>query len=330
MLANSASTRSFAAFDPAPRVPAFLDAALHAARARRPAASGQSIDLLCPTVSVDPPRAVTRRGMEWRGIGAEFVQATGRERVEYGFRSTLHLLAAYEQGVRHAGESHVDGLPRSTLRDVGKKLTFAPAGHEYREWYAPRTPMGVTYFYLDPAEAQAEFGADAQLAPRLFFEDAAIWGTAAKLHRALVSAGSENRLYVEALGVVLVHELLRLDRGAPNATPVRGGLAGWQQRIVTDYIEEHLAEQIPLATLARLARLSTYYFCRAFKQSFGVPPHRYHVARRIEQAKVMLAARRHSVTDIGLTLGFSETSSFTATFRKITGQTPTSYHRSLG
>ena len=60
----------------------------------------------------------------------------------------------------------------------------------------------------------------------------------------------------------------------------------------------------PLATLAGLARLSTYYFCRAFKQSFGVPPHRYHTSRRIEQAKVMLAARKHSVTEIGLTLGF--------------------------
>ena len=84
-----------------------------------------------------------------------------------------------------------------------------------------------------------------------------------------------------------------------------------------------------LATLAQLARLSTYYFCRAFKQSFGVPPHRYHTNRRIEQAKVLLASRKHSVTEVGLTLGFSETSSFTAAFRKTTGQTPSSYYRGL-
>ena len=43
----------------------------------------------------------------------------------------------------------------------------------------------------------------------------------------------------------------------------------------------------------------------------------------------MLAKRSHSVTDIGLALGFSETSSFTAAFRKATGLTPTGYHRSL-
>jgi AraC family transcriptional regulator len=123
---------------------------------------------------------------------------------------------------------------------------------------------------------------------------------------------------------------MRLNRGAPRAdTQLRGGLATWQQRIVTSYIEEHLSEQVPLATLAQLVRLSTYYFCRAFKQSFGVPPHRYHTEQRIERAKVMLAARKNSITEIGLILGFSETSSFTAAFRKIAGQTPSSYQRSL-
>jgi AraC family transcriptional regulator len=62
---------------------------------------------------------------------------------------------------------------------------------------------------------------------------------------------------------------------------------------------------------------------------FGLPPHRYHTSRRIERAKALLAKPVFSVTDIGLTLGFSETSSFTAAFRKATGLTPTAYHRSL-
>ena len=338
MLTNSEAirTRSFASFERTPSgIATFRTGASPAPLAqleeigRR--ASGQS-DLLPPTVNVTPHRVVTRRGMEWRGMGAEFVQATSHDRVEYGFRSPVHLLAAYAQGVRREGESHVEGLPRSTLRDVAKKLTFVPAGHEYREWFDPRTLTGVTYFYFDLAELQAEFDADAlEFAPRLFFEDPTIWSTAAKLKQVIQSPGTDSRLYVEALGVVLVHELMRLNRGAPRAeTYVRGGLAAWQQRIVTAYIDEHLSEQIPLGTLAQLARLSTYYFCRAFKQSFGVPPHRYHIGRRIEQAKVMLAGRKHSVTEIGLMFGFSETSSFTAAFRKIAGQTPSSYHRSLG
>jgi AraC-like DNA-binding protein len=109
---------------------------------------------------------------------------------------------------------------------------------------------------------------------------------------------------------------------------VRGGLAAWQQRSVAGYIEQHLARQIPLPELAYLVGLSTYHFARAFRQSFGVPPHRYHIMRRIERAKTMLSEHTKSVTEIGLALGFNETSAFTATFRKLTGLTPSAYARS--
>jgi AraC family transcriptional regulator len=297
---------------------------------RRLGTSTQPGEMSFSTVDVAPYRAVTRRLTEWRGMGAELVQATRHDRVDYRFRSSRHLLAAYEHGVRRDGESYIEGVPRSTLRDVARKLAFAPAGHEYREWHDPRTLTAVTYFYFDPEVLQAaELSLDVQLAPRLFFEDAAIWSTVTKLRRAVEGAESDS-LYIEALGVVLIHELTRLNRGSRGAdVAVRGGLAPWQQRIVSGYIDEHLSEPISLATLAGLVRLSSYYFCRAFKQSFGVPPHRYHTNRRIEQAKVLLAGRNRSVTEIGLSLGFSESSSFTAAFRKATGQTPSSYSRGL-
>jgi ribonuclease HI len=43
-----------------------------------------------------------------------------------------------------------------------------------------------------------------------------------------------------------------------------------------------------LDALAKLVHLSSYYFCRAFKQSFGIPPHRYQLTRRIERATALL------------------------------------------
>jgi AraC family transcriptional regulator len=98
---------------------------------------------------------------------------------------------------------------------------------------------------------------------------------------------------------------------------------------VTAYIEEHFAERIPLATLARFVRLSPWHFCRAFKQSFGKPPGRYQTERRIEYAKRLLANRELSVTEVGLQAGFSSFSWFVTAFRDATGFSPRGYSRSL-
>jgi AraC family transcriptional regulator len=286
-----------------------------------------------PTVDISPREITSRRTKSWSGMAAEIVQATRRERIDVRFRAPVHLLVVAEQGNRLTGETSVEGLPRSTLRDLKRKLTFVPAGHGYHEWQEPSLLPRTMYFYIDPAKLPADLEAeylDALCRPRLFFEDAALWETALKLRRLIEAPGTNSRLCFEALSVILTHELVQpLIRPPQSERPARGGLAAWQQRILTDYIEENLAEQIPLATLARLVQLSPYHFCRAFKQSFGVPPHRYHTGRRIERAKTLLAKPGYSVTDIGMTVGFSETSSFTAAFRKATSMTPTAYHRSL-
>jgi AraC family transcriptional regulator len=284
------------------------------------------------TVDISPPDIVKRRSLRWDGMAVELVQATARDRIAFRFRAPQHLLIVSDQGVRSDGDTFVEGLPPSRLRDVRRKLTFVPAGHDYHEWQEPRVLARVMYCYFDPAKMPTlpEVGLAPTLTPRLFFEDATLWNTALKLKRLMEGPGSESSPYIKALGIVLAHELVRFNGGSPRVdAPIRGGLAAWQQRSVTDYIEEHLADPIPLATLAQLARLSPYYFCRAFKQSFGVPPHRFHNNRRIEHAKAMLAKPDASVTEIGMTVGFSETSSFTAAFHKTTGLTPTAFRRAL-
>src|SRR6267378_4360093 len=285
-------------------------------------------------VEVYPPDIVRRRAVAWDGMAAEIVQATRPETIEFRFRAPLHLLAVHERGVRSDGDTFVEGLPQSRLRDVRRKLTFVPAGQAYHdEWEEPRVPARVMYFYFDPAKMPTLHETDvvpATLAARLFFEDATLSGTALKLERLIERAGANSSPYLEALGIVLALELIRLNAGPPRIeVPVRGGLAAWQQRVITTYVEEHLAEQISLATLAGLVSLSPYHFCRAFRQSFGTPPHRYHSSHRIERARTLLVESASSVTEIGLAVGFHETSSFTTAFRKATGQTPTAYRRSL-
>jgi AraC family transcriptional regulator len=282
------------------------------------------------TVEITPADIVKRRSAAWNGMSAEIVQVAQRGKIEIRFRAQTHLLVLHEEGARNDGETVIDGLPRSTLRQVQHKLTFVPAGHDYRETHDPRMLPRVIYITIDPAFVPAHADATgAGLSPKLFFENAALRETMLKLAAAIEAGLGDNAGYLEALGTVLVHELARLDQGGARQMQARGGLAGWQQKAVTTYIEEHLEEGIPLSKLAELARLSPFYFCRAFKESFGVPPHRYHTTRRIDRAKAMLADAAQSVTEIGLALGFSETSSFTTAFRKMTGTTPTAYRRSL-
>src|ERR1700738_1982340 len=280
------------------------------------------------------PSEITRRlpaaGSGWH---VETVEVMQRKPFEYGFRAPCHLLIAAELADRYDGETFVEGLPRSTLRNFTRKLPFVPAGHDFRGSQRPRALTRTTYFYIDPrgplADPALRFG-EIEFKPRLFFYDRGLWETALKLKSLVENPGSMQRQYAEALGIVLTHELVRINGDSARREPVnRGGLAPWQQKRVAAYIEEHVADDVPLATLSEVARLSPYHFSRSFKRSFGMPPHRYHASRRIERAKQLLADCKRSINAIALEIGFSETSPFTAAFHRLTGQTPSRYRRNL-
>jgi AraC family transcriptional regulator len=292
----------------------------------------------CPQASKDasegvrftPADIVRRRKAEWHGLRADTVEMTRLVRFEYGVRSRFHVLIAAERGERENGESIVEGVQRSTQREFNRKMTFIPAGHCFHGWQEPRVLARCTYLYLDPAgpliDPELRFS-EIDFKPRLFFFDHDLWETAIKLKEQVEKPGSPS--YASALGVVLAHELARWARGASHVPAFRGGLAGWQQKKVTDFIEEHLNEDIALQDLAAMVELSRYHFARAFKQSFGVPPHRYHMSRRMERAKTLLEERTRSVTEVGLMLGFAETSSFTTSFRRTVGVTPSDFRRGI-
>jgi AraC family transcriptional regulator len=282
-------------------------------------------------VQISPSHAVARRALTWGGMAAETTKVTEPCKIEVRFRAPVHLLALFEEGTRSDGFTCIEGLPRSALRNYRRKLVFVPSDHEYYDWQESSSLTRAAYFYFDPQLLESVAGgADLSFAPRLFFEDAGLWDIAIRLRVLVEGREPVDRLYCESLGVVLAHELVRLgSSGTHVQPPVRGGLAGWQQRAVASYVEEHVAEQISLATLAQLARLSPYHFSRAFKQTFGMPPHRFHSHRRIERAKSLLANPTATVTSVGLAVGFCETSSFSAAFRKATGVTPTAFQRNV-
>jgi len=81
-------------------------------------------------------------------------------------------------------------------------------------------------------------------------------------------------------------------------------------------------EDWPVQRLAGVSHVSQAHFARAFKEAFGVPPHRYLLTRRIERAVALLRDSELAITDIAFQTGWRSLGTFGRIFRDITGDTP--------
>jgi AraC family transcriptional regulator len=124
-------------------------------------------------------------------------------------------------------------------------------------------------------------------------------------------------------------EILQELGNAPAATSqeVRGGLSPWQIRKVTNHVEAHLDRPIRNEDLASLVRLNPSHFGRAFRNSFGQPPHEYVIRRRVERAQGLMLSTDASLSEIALDCGLADQSHLTRLFRRIAGESPRAWRR---
>ena len=92
-----------------------------------------------------------------------------------------------------------------------------------------------------------------------------------------------------------------------------------------DAMDRAYAQPLDVRAVAAVAHLSQAYFIRRFRAVFGETPHRYLQRRRVERAMFMLRETDHSVTDIGLDVGFRSIGTFSRTFHEIVGESPSEY-----
>lgn len=92
-----------------------------------------------------------------------------------------------------------------------------------------------------------------------------------------------------------------------------------------DAVDSRFREPLDVPTLARAAYLSPAHFSREFRRAFGETPHRYLLTRRLERAAALLRNTDHSVSDICFTVGLRSVGSFTTSFRRAYGMSPTAY-----
>jgi AraC-like DNA-binding protein len=92
-----------------------------------------------------------------------------------------------------------------------------------------------------------------------------------------------------------------------------------------DIVDARYREPLDVPALARAAYLSPAHFSREFRRAFGETPHQYLLTRRLERAAALLRNTDHSVADICFTVGLHSVGSFTTSFRRVYGLSPTAY-----
>ena len=163
-----------------------------------------------------------------------------------------------------------------------------------------------------------------QLRESTFFDDPE---QSRRFHQLIQMNWSEpgERLLTSSLASALLDHALLNQVGRREGLQLKGGLAAHQRRQLVETIEQQLAEPLSIGQLAGQCALSPYHFARMFRESFGVPPHQYLLARRLARARDLLRNSPLPLSDVALACGFASASHFTNRFKQNLGGTPGEY-----
>lgn len=271
-----------------------------------------------------PGSIVVRGGRQWSGIRVEHV-------VSPPFASP---------------PCYVPNIVVSVLLKHRCRMETGWRGGPRRTWTAPpgsvfirpaRMPIEHTNFgraqninvEILPDMLAAVHGRPLELRPEFGVEDHTIARLLGCLGDQLYAEHPVSHLFVESLGAALLDHVRRKYGLSPQEVVATAGLSPHRLRLAQEHIDAHLSADLSPIDIAKLVGLNVDYFTRAFRQSTGVPPHRYIVMRRIERAKALMLETRCSLVEIALHSGFGSQSSFTRAFKNITGLTPRQYRLQL-
>jgi AraC-like DNA-binding protein len=92
-----------------------------------------------------------------------------------------------------------------------------------------------------------------------------------------------------------------------------------------DLADARYSDPIDVEDMARAAGLSRAHFSREFRRAFGESPHAYLLTRRLERAAALLRFTDRSVADVCMSVGLQSVGSFTTSFKRMYGTSPTTY-----
>jgi AraC family transcriptional regulator len=177
-------------------------------------------------------------------------------------------------------------------------------------------------------EAGASLIDDLRVQPTDSFRDDVLGSLFLSMRPALANPREANAIFVDHVALAMSAHVAQIYGGlGATRRPPRGGLAPWQERRARELLDANLDGEIPLLLLATECGLSVRHFTRAFRQSIGVPPHRYLLKRRVRRAQELLMNPDLSLLDIALACGFADQSHFTRVFSASVSMSPGMWRR---
>ncbi|WP_434111108.1 helix-turn-helix domain-containing protein [Paraburkholderia caffeinilytica] len=268
------------------------------------------------------------KALGWRGFGAELVNVSAglhripafkhhRVGVHVGAPVKARCMCNERRYSRIQAHGDADVIPAG----VDGQWTDESACTIFSVWIAEEFAQRT----IEQLELKT---GDAQLRPQFQMRDPRFQHLAWALRAELEADDASDPLYAESLCTAMV---VRLIGGAPVLDRLenrRRTLAPKTAARVIEFIEAHLDQRLTLDELAALAELSVPHFKVLFRETLGMPVHRYVVQRRVEQARALLLQGRLSASQIALETGFAHQSHMAHWMGRLLGVTPRELVRS--
>ena len=220
----------------------------------------------------------------------------------FGYRGKEHRAARGTMFFVVPGEVHSHGSGRG-----GRSFRSLHAGNPLVSSLAPELsrmagPAGLRSFSITDATLLGEF---------------------LSLHRVLEKEGSA--LHKESR---LLAFFVKLVGHAPDGFPpdTASGPERAAVRRARRFLDESCSSPVSLRELASLAGLSPFHFHRLFRSQVGIPPHEYHVRRRLLRARALLG-EGEPAAHVAAATGFADQSHLTRHFKRLLGVAPADYAR---
>jgi AraC family transcriptional regulator len=287
------------------------------------------LPLISPSQFADlfPPERIDSATSKY--FSGHLVNATPREASGTFTETVLGLYTAGRHRVRRRqGRRLVEGWS-----DPGT-VNLSPANF-HASWEADGSSQAIVVFVRDSLLSRVileNWSADPrniEIQPQFLVRDPVIESIVTQLAVEARNGSPSGLLYAQSACEFLAYHLIQ-RHSTLSKTPRQslGGLPGHRLRVVKNYIEENLGNQITLRELAGLTYVSVRHFERAFRQSVGVPPHRYVLERRMSAARDLLLTHPNlAIEEIARKLGFSSSSHLSAAFSRRMGCSPAAFRR---